>query len=101
MPDRYLFRGLPRAAAYGPTKAALISLAESIHFDLAPKGIDVRVICPGFVETEATAVNDYEMPGIIIADIDPARVFEARGSVPSLTNARDYRPVDGVRPSVE
>jgi predicted amidohydrolase len=42
-----------------------------------------------------------EMPGIVIADIDPARVFEARGSVPSLTNARDYRPVDGVRPSVE
>ncbi len=41
--------GLPKAAAYGPTKAALISLAESIHFGLAPKGIDVRVICPGFV----------------------------------------------------
>ena len=61
------WRGLPKAAAYGPTKAALISLAESIHFDLAPKGIDVRVICPGFVETEATAVNDYEMPGIISA----------------------------------
>tara|TARA_B100001093_G_scaffold426294_1_gene420201 strand:+ start:577 stop:1341 length:765 start_codon:yes stop_codon:yes gene_type:complete len=59
------WRGLPKAAAYGPTKAALISLAESIHFDLAPKGIDVRVVCPGFVKTEATAMNDYEMPAII------------------------------------
>ena len=62
------WRGLPKAAAYGPTKAALISLAESLVFDLAPQGIDVRVICPGFVDTESTAVNDYEMPGLMTAD---------------------------------
>ena len=62
------WRGLPKAAAYGPTKAALISLAESLVFDLAPHGIDVRVICPGFVDTESTAVNDYEMPGLMTAD---------------------------------
>lgn len=62
------WRGLPRAAAYGPTKAALISLAESMTFDLAPRGIDIKVICPGFVDTESTAVNDYEMPGLISAD---------------------------------
>ena len=62
------WRGLPKAAAYGPTKAALISLAESMTFDLAPRGIDVKVICPGFVETESTAVNDYEMPGLISAE---------------------------------
>ena len=61
------WRGLPKAAAYGPTKAALISLAESLTFDLAPRGIDVKVICPGFVDTESTAVNDYEMPGLISA----------------------------------
>jgi len=62
------WRGLPRAAAYGPTKAALISLAESMTFDLAPRGIDIKVICPGFVETESTAVNDYDMPGLISAE---------------------------------
>lgn len=62
------WRGLPRAAAYGPTKAALISLAESMTFDLAPRGIDVKVVCPGFVDTESTAVNDYEMPGLISAE---------------------------------
>ena len=62
------WRGLPRAAAYGPTKAALISLAESMAFDLAPKGLDIKVICPGFVDTESTAVNDYEMPDLISAD---------------------------------
>lgn len=60
--------GLPKAAAYGPTKAALISLAESLWFDLTPKGIKVQVVCPGFVETEATAVNDFEMPGLMKAE---------------------------------
>ncbi len=60
--------GLPRAAAYSPTKAALISLAESLWFDLTPKGIKVQVICPGFVETEATAVNDFDMPGLMTSD---------------------------------
>ena len=60
--------GLPKAAAYGPTKAALISLAESLWFDLTPQGIKVQVVNPGFVETEATAVNDFEMPGLMSAD---------------------------------
>ena len=62
------WRGLPRAAAYGPTKAALISLAESMTFDLAPRGLDIKIICPGFVDTESTAVNEYDMPGLISAD---------------------------------
>ena len=33
-----------------------------------------------------------EVPGIIMAEIDPDRVEEARRSVPSLTNARVYKP---------
>ena len=61
------WRGLPKAAAYGPTKAALISLAESLAFDLVPAGIKVQVVSPGFVDTEATAINDFEMPGLVSA----------------------------------
>jgi NADP-dependent 3-hydroxy acid dehydrogenase YdfG len=62
------WRGLPKSAAYGPTKAALISLAESLYFDLAPKGIKLQVICPGFVESEATAINDFEMPDLLSSE---------------------------------
>ena len=62
------WRGLPKAAAYGPTKAALISLAESLYFDLSPKNIKVQIMCPGFVDTEATAVNDFEMPDLLSAE---------------------------------
>lgn len=42
-----------------------------------------------------------EEPGIIIADIDPARVAEARRAVPSLTNGRPYRSVEGVKRAAE
>jgi len=62
------WRGLPKSAAYGPTKAALISLAESLYFDLVPRGIKLQIICPGFVDSEATAVNDFEMPDLISCD---------------------------------
>ena len=62
-----VWRGLPKSAAYGPTKAALISLAESLYFDLVPHGLKIQVICPGFVDSEATAVNNFEMPDLISA----------------------------------
>lgn len=62
------YRGLPRALAYGPTKAALIHLAEALHLDLAPQGLGVSVINPGFVETPMTAGNRFPMPALITPD---------------------------------
>lgn len=59
------FRGLPRGLAYGPTKAALIHLAETLYLDLRSSGIGVSVINPGFVATPLTAANDFAMPALI------------------------------------
>ena len=61
------YRGLPKAVAYAPSKAALISLAEVLRIDLAAHGIDVSLVNPGFVETPMTAVNDFSMPFIVTA----------------------------------
>lgn len=59
------YRGLPKSLAYGPTKAALIHLAETLYLDLAPYGLGVSVINPGFVATPLTAQNDFHMPALI------------------------------------
>ena len=56
------YRGLPRAAAYSATKAGLIAMAESLAMDMPELGVRISVINPGFVETEATSVNDFDMP---------------------------------------
>ena len=59
------YRGLPKSLVYGPTKAALINLAEVLYLDLKEKGLDIYVICPGFVKTPMTDKNDFEMPSLI------------------------------------
>jgi NAD(P)-dependent dehydrogenase (short-subunit alcohol dehydrogenase family) len=59
------FRGLPKSMAYGPTKAALIHLAETLYLDLAPMKLGVSLVNPGFVETPLTAQNDFRMPALI------------------------------------
>ena len=61
------YRGLPNSLAYGPTKAALINLAETLQTELAPRGITVSVVNPGFVDTPMTRDNPFPMPGIIPA----------------------------------
>ena len=61
------YRGLPKAAAYAPSKAAVISLAEALRLDLARHNVRVTLINPGFVETPMTSVNTFPMPFMITA----------------------------------
>ena len=59
------WRGLPNGLAYGPTKAALTHLAETLYLDLQDQGIGVSVVNPGFVATPLTAQNQFTMPALI------------------------------------
>ncbi len=68
--------GLPKAAAYGPTKAALRSFAQSARYDLNPIGIKVQLCSPGFVETQATSINNFYMPGLMNVDEAAKLIFK-------------------------
>ena len=59
------YRGLPRSLAYGPRKAALSNLAETLYLGLDTQGVGVSVVNPGFVDTPLTAHNDFRMPALI------------------------------------
>lgn len=59
------YRGLPNSIAYSPTKAALINLAEVLKSELRQYGITVSLINPGFVDTDATKVNNFPMPSMV------------------------------------
>jgi NAD(P)-dependent dehydrogenase (short-subunit alcohol dehydrogenase family) len=59
------YTGLPRAAAYGSSKAAAIHLCEALKFDCDRMGVTIQVVNPGFVETPLTAKNDFPMPFLI------------------------------------
>ncbi|HBG19872.1 MAG TPA: short-chain dehydrogenase [Desulfobulbaceae bacterium] len=53
---------LPRAEAYGASKAAVAYLIDTLRVDLQRHGIDVSLVSPGFVKTPLTDRNDFPMP---------------------------------------
>ncbi|MGE7990102.1 SDR family NAD(P)-dependent oxidoreductase [Pseudomonas sp. NPDC089554] len=59
---------LPRAGAYGASKAAVRYLMESLRIDLQAEGIDVTLVSPGFVDTPLTQRNDFPMPALWSAE---------------------------------
>jgi 3-oxoacyl-[acyl-carrier protein] reductase len=53
--SRGAFRGEPRAPAYGAAKAGLNSFSQSLAKALAPHGVYVFCLAPGWVETDMAA----------------------------------------------
>lgn len=66
--------GLPHAAAYGASKAALVNMCEALRAELAGSGVLISVINPGFVKTPLTDKNDFPMPFLMAVD-DAARLI--------------------------
>ena len=73
------YTGLPQSLAYGPTKAALINLAETLYQDLHTKGIGVSLINPGFVQTPLTAGNAFTMPALLTPEQAATAILKGWG----------------------
>lgn len=61
-------RGLPTGATYSASKAAMQAFLEGSRIELAPYGVGVTIINPGFVVTEMTKKNKFPMPFLMHAD---------------------------------
>lgn len=70
-------RGLPGAAAYSASKAAVISYCESLRLEMRRHGIKVVTIAPGYIDTPMTRSNAYPMPFLMPAERFAARTAEA------------------------
>lgn len=62
------FGGIPRAEAYGASKAAVRNMLQALRVHLVHKNIHVFTVCPGFVRTPLTDKNDFPMPLCIEAE---------------------------------
>ncbi|HKJ65152.1 MAG TPA: SDR family NAD(P)-dependent oxidoreductase [Desulfopila sp.] len=56
---------LPRAEAYGGSKAAVAYIIDTLRISLQTESIDVSLVCPGFVKTPLTDKNDFNMVSLI------------------------------------
>ncbi|GAB3521533.1 SDR family oxidoreductase [Photobacterium alginatilyticum] len=65
---------LPRAEAYGASKAAVAYIANTLAIDLANKGVKVTLVSPGFVKTPLTDKNDFAMPMLVTTQYASAAI---------------------------
>ena len=71
------YKGLPGESGYTASKAAVNVFMEGLRVQLRGKGIAVTTICPGFVKTPMTEVNDFKMPWLLTADEAARRIVRA------------------------
>lgn len=73
------YSGLPTAAAYGASKAALVNMAEALRPELAAAGIVLQLVSPGFVRTPLTDRNTFPMPFLMPVEAAARRLRRGLG----------------------
>lgn len=71
------YRGLPQAAAYGASNAALVNMCEALKPELDEAGVTISVVNSGFLKTPLTDRNKFRMP--FLMDVEDAAKQVVRG----------------------
>ena len=69
------YRGLPNSSGYGPSKAALTNLTESLYFDFKKNNVRISLISPGFIKTPLTNQNTFSMPFIKTPEFAANKIY--------------------------
>ena len=69
------YRGLPNSSGYGPSKAALTNLTESLYFDFKKHDVRISLISPGFIKTPLTDKNEFPMPFLRTPEYAAVKIF--------------------------
>ena len=69
------YRGLPNSSGYGPSKAALTNLTESLYFDFKKHNVRISLVSPGFIKTPLTDKNEFRMPFIKSPEFAAEKMF--------------------------
>ena len=78
------YRGLPNSSGYGPSKAALTNLTESLYFDFKKHNVRISLVSPGFIKTPLTDKNEFPMPFIKSPEFAAKKMFN------SLTKGKSF-----------
>ena len=70
------YRGLPNSSGYGPSKAALTNLTESLYFDFKKYNVRISLVSPGFIKTPLTDKNEFPMPFIKSPEFAAEKMFK-------------------------
>ena len=70
------YRGLPNSSGYGPSKAALTNLTESIYFNFKKHNVKISLVSPGFIKTPLTDKNEFPMPFIRSPEFAADKIFQ-------------------------
>jgi NAD(P)-dependent dehydrogenase (short-subunit alcohol dehydrogenase family) len=89
--SRDAFHGTPGAIFYGASKAAIVSMTQTMALELAPKGIRVNGIAPGLIDTPLTWNQARAVPNNGTTALQPYQCFSSNGTLVTA----DYTCDDG------
>jgi short-subunit dehydrogenase len=71
------YQGMPGESGYCASKAAVNVYMDGLRIQLRSRGIFVTTVCPGFIATPMTAVNEFRMPWLMSAERAARKIVRA------------------------